>query len=111
MAISTTKQITIEVGLDENAVPEEIRWQAPDAGEKEQQAEAVMLAFFDSGNKTTLGLDLWTKDMLVGDMHIFCYQTLKKMADLIERATQDRDAAELVRQFSREYGKKVKLLR
>lgn len=110
MAISTTKQITIEVGLDENAVPEEIRWQA-DTGQKEEKAEAVMLAFFDGRDKATLGLDLWTKNMLVGDMHIFCYQTLKKMADLIERATQDKDAAELVRQFSREYGKKVKLLR
>jgi gliding motility-associated protein GldC len=70
-----------------------------------------MLSLFSGEEKTTLGIDLWTKDMLVGDMNIFFYQSLKKMADVLERATQDKEAAELMRNFSREFGKHVKLLK
>ena len=70
-----------------------------------------MLSLFSGEDKSTLGIDLWTKEMLVGDMNIFFYQTFKKMADVLERATHDKDAAEMVREFSREFGKKVKLLK
>ena len=43
-------------------------------------------------------------------MNIFFYQSLKKMADVLDRATQDKEAAQLMRNFSREFGKHVKLL-
>ena len=70
-----------------------------------------MLSLFDGAEKTTLGIDLWTKEMLVGDMNIFFYQSLKKMADVLERATQDKEAAQMMRDFSRDFGRKVKLLK
>lgn len=111
MSTSDKKEIIIRVGLDENAIPESITWEAPDASRGEERAEAMMLSLFNGNDKTTLGIDLWTKEMLVGDMNIFFYQALKKMADVLERATQDKDAAQMLRDFSREFGKKVKLLK
>ncbi|MBV6493409.1 MAG: hypothetical protein LDLANPLL_01425 [Turneriella sp.] len=104
------KEIVLRVTLDENAIPEKISWEAPGASKGEERAEAFMLSIFSSEEKSTLGIDLWTKEMLVGDMNIFFYQALKKMADVLERATQDKEAAKLVKDFSREFGKKVKLL-
>ncbi|HRP68237.1 MAG TPA: hypothetical protein PLY93_01745 [Turneriella sp.] len=108
--MSEKKEITLRVVLDENAIPESITWDAPGASKGEEKAEAFMLSLFSGEEKTTLGIDLWTKDMLVGDMNIFFYQVLKKMADVLDRATQDKEAAQMIKTFSREFGKKVKLL-
>ncbi len=105
------KEIIIRVGLDKDAIPESISWLAPGASKGEEKAEAFMLSIFSGDEKSTLGIDLWTKEMLVGDMNIFFYQAMKKMADVLERATQDKEAAQMVRDFSREFGKKVKLLK
>jgi len=111
MADNEKKEIIIRVGLDKDAIPESITWQAPGASKGEEKAEAFMLSLFDGAEKTTLGIDLWTKEMLVGDMNIFFYQSLKKMADVLERATQDKEAAQMMRDFSRDFGRKVKLLK
>jgi len=111
MSANEKKEIIIRVGLDENAIPESITWEAPGASKGEESADAFMLSLFSGGEKTTLGIDLWTKEMLVGDMNIFFYQAFKKMADVLERATQDKQAAQLVRDFSRDFGKQVKLLK
>lgn len=111
MSDTEKKEIIIRVGLDKDAIPESISWLAPGASKGEEKADAFMLSLFSGEEKTTLGIDLWTKEMLVGDMNIFFYQSLKKMADVLERATQDKEAAELMRNFSREFGKHVKLLK
>lgn len=110
MAVSEKKEIILRIGLDENAIPESITWDAPGASKGEDKADGLLLSLFSSEEKTTVGIDLWTKDLLVGDMNIFFYQTLKKMADVLERATQDKEAAKMVRDFSRTFGKHVKLL-
>lgn len=111
MSKNEKKEIIIRVMLDENAIPESITWEAPGASRGEEKADAFMLSLFSSDEKTTLGIDLWTKEMLVGDMNIFFYQALKKMADVLDRATQDKDASQMLRDFSRDFGKKVKLLK
>ncbi|MBS0617930.1 MAG: gliding motility protein GldC [Spirochaetes bacterium] len=110
MATEEKKEIIIRVGLDENAIPESISWLAPGASNGEEKADAFMLSIFSGNEKTTLGIDLWTKEMLVGDMNIFFYQSLKKMADVLDRATQDKEAAQMMRDFSRDFGRQVKLL-
>ena len=69
MAESEKKEIILRVGLDKDAIPESITWQAPGASKGEERAEAFMLSLFSGEEKSTLGIDLWTKEMLVGDMH------------------------------------------
>jgi len=108
---SDKKEIILRIGLDKDAIPESITWLAPGATKGEEKAEAFMLSIFSGEEKTTLGIDLWTKDMLVGDMNIFFYQALKKMADVLDRATHDKEASQMMRDFARDFGRRVKLLK
>ncbi len=70
-----------------------------------------MVSIWDSSAKETLGIDLWAKEMMVADMNIFVYQSLKKMADTYQKATQNAEAAGFIRDFAREFGKKTELLK
>ena len=41
-------EITIKVKLDDNNIPEQISWSAPDGGLKDQLSKAILLSFWDS---------------------------------------------------------------
>src|SRR6201996_6142328 len=98
----TTSSINIDVTLDRDRVPEDIRWNATDnSTENARQAKAMMLAFWDGADKTALRIDLWTKDMMIDEMADFFYQTLMTMAETYHRATQDQTLAEGMRQYAR----------
>ena len=47
-------EITIKVKLDQNNIPEEIMWSAPDGGMKDQLSKSIFLSFWDSKKKETL---------------------------------------------------------
>jgi gliding motility-associated protein GldC len=80
--------ITINVRMDERNHPDLITWKATDSSVNEQQAaKAMMLAFWDPDKKTTLHIDLWTKQMMVDEMAEFYFQMLTTMADTFCRAT------------------------
>ncbi|MET6998882.1 gliding motility protein GldC [Chitinophaga defluvii] len=99
--------IQIHVGLDESKVPENIEWNATDgAGDKMNQAKAMMLAFWDGADKTAMRIDLWTKNMMVDEMADFFYQTLMTMSDTYQRATPYKEQAEEMRAFARDFYKK-----
>ncbi len=96
--------ITIEVGLDEDRVPQTIEWGASDSAiEANQKARAMMLSFWDHAEKTALRIDLWTNDMMVDEMADFFYQTLMTMADTYERATQHKEIVEDMKKFAHEF--------
>ena len=102
-----TSTIKIQVGLDNDRVPEKIEWQATDSAEERfQQAKAMMIAFWDGADKTALRIDLWTKQMMVDEMADFFYQTLMTMADTYARATPYKDQADDLRAFAKEFYKK-----
>ena len=71
MAISKQAPITIEVGLDENKIPETIQWSAPDGGIKKAAAKAMLLSLWDAEQQESLRMDLWVKDMPVDQMQRF----------------------------------------
>ena len=63
--------ITIDVILDPNKIPEQINWQASDSNaDMQQKSKAMCLAFWDGADKSALRIDLWTKDMMVDEIHI-----------------------------------------
>lgn len=100
--MSKTATIHIYVDLDENNIPEKITWQASDSGEEElKECDSFSLSVWDSKEKDTLGLDLWTKKMEVLDMYKHFSQTLQKMASTAERATKNEKVAGLFRDFSK----------
>ena len=99
-----TSTISIDVQLSDEKVPEAIYWQASDSTIGDvQKAKALMLAFWDSAEKTALRIDLWTKDMMVDEMTDFFYQTLMTMADTYNRATQHEELVETMKKFAHEF--------
>ena len=102
--------INFTIGLDENHIPEEITWKAEDNGDK-GAADAVMLAIWDSMEKNTLRIDLWTKHMMVDDMKLFTYQSLLTMADTFARATGEDKMAQEMRDFAMQFGQKMELIK
>lgn len=104
-----TSNISIEVGLDEQKVPSQIRWSASDSSADEKQAaKAMMLAFWDGADKSALRIDLWTSDMMVDEMADFYYQTLSGMADSYARATQQTELANDMKEFAKTFFQKFR---
>ncbi|MEG0917573.1 MAG: gliding motility protein GldC, partial [Myroides sp.] len=89
--------IKINVSVDENKVPDDIRWTASDGGIENEQAKAMLLSIWDSKVQETLRIDLWTKEMPVDEMKVFFHQTLVAMADTFERATDDKKMSDTMR--------------
>jgi gliding motility-associated protein GldC len=104
-----TSSISIDVTLDKDRVPEDIRWNASDSNsENARRAKAMMLAFWDGTDKTALRIDLWTKEMMVDEMADFFYQTLMTMAETYQRATQDPTLVNDIKQFARDFYNKFR---
>ncbi len=101
--------ITIDVILDKDKVPEQINWQATDSSaDMKQKAKAMMLAFWDSADKSALRIDLWTKDMMVDEMGDFFYQAMMAMADTYKRATRHDALSDEMKQFAKTFFTKFK---
>lgn len=106
-----TSTITIEVGLDNDKVPQQIRWNASSSTADDMQtAKSMMVAFWDGADKSALRIDLWTKEMMVDEMADFYYQTLMGMADTYLRATQQKDLSEEMKQFAKDFYQKFRAL-
>ncbi len=108
MALHTSK-ISIQVGLDENKIPEKLNWSAPDGGVNQEEAKAVLLSVWDHKAKEALRIDLWTKDMPLDEMKVFFHQTLTAMTETFERATGDEKMSATMRDFCDYFAEKLEL--
>ena len=109
MASNNTSKIELNVELDENRVPEKLRWTAQDGGITNEEAKAMMLAVWDAKTQETLRIDLWTKDMPVDEMKVFFHQTLVAMSDTFLRATQDDKMSATMKDFCDYFAEKLEL--
>jgi gliding motility-associated protein GldC len=90
-------------------MPQKIHWSASD-GDVDSSSKAIMLSVWDAPAKNTLRIDLWTKEMMVDEMKQFFHQNLLSMADTLERATGEKDAAKAMRNFAQEFGERMNLV-
>lgn len=104
-----TSEILLKVYLDENRVPEELRWSAQDGGVQDADAKAMLLSVWDSKNQESLKIDLWTKDMPVDEMKVFFYQTLVSLSDTFMKATQDEKMTATMKDFCDYFAEKLEL--
>lgn len=103
-------EIKFVVEIDEKKMPEKIMWQADDAEfEGMKEAKTMMLSLWDKQDNLTLGIDLWTKDMLVDDMNMHFYQMMLKLGDTYRKSTSDNDTAKMFDDFASDFAAKVKL--
>jgi gliding motility-associated protein GldC len=108
---NTTSEIKFVIDLDENRVPEKLQWTAEDGGVNQQQAKAIMLSIWDSKEQETLRIDLWTKDMPVDEMKKFFHQTLVAMSDTFQRATDDQQMTDTMKDFCDYFAEKMELIK
>lgn len=94
-----TSEIRLKVKLDAQKLPERITWEASEAGGGEQECKAFMLSLWDEKDKSSLRIDLWTKDMRMDDMTRHFIQTLISMAQTYERATNAKNITAEVKKF------------
>ena len=102
-------KLIFNVTLDENHVPEKIEWQAE--GQSMSSCKAVMASIWDEKEDNTLRIDLWTKHMMIEEMKHFFVQSLITMSDTFERATNDSKAAAELREFGKNFGEKLGVLK
>lgn len=109
MAVVHKSKIEIEVGLDENKIPETLSWTAQDGGITNENAKALMISVWDAKTKDTLRMDLWTKEMPIDEMKLFFHQTLVSMANTFQRATSDDKMSATMRDFCDYFAEKLEL--
>ena len=109
MSSNQKSKLVFDVSLDENMVPEEIHWQAEN--QKDSTCKAMMTSLWDEKEQNTLRIDLWTKEMQIEEMRHFFVQSLITMADTFERATNDKKNADELREFGKEFGIKLGVIR
>ena len=103
-------EIKFLIHLDEKKMPEKIEWRADDADFKGlKEANTMMLSLWDKKDKVTLGIDLWTNDMLVEDMNLHFYQMILKLGDTYRKAASDTATAIMFDDFASKFANKIKL--
>lgn len=107
--MSKVSTIKIQVGLDDQKVPESIEWSATDnKDERMIKAKGMIVSFWDPAEKAALRIDLWTKDMMVDEMADFFYQTMMTMADTYGRATKYHEQVEEMKKFAKDFYEKFR---
>lgn len=106
-----TSTIELNVELDDNRIPESLRWTAQNAGITNEEAKAIFLSVWDAKAKESLRIDLWTKDMPVDEMKMFFHQTLVAMSDTFHRATQDEKMTATMKDFCDYFAEKLNLIK
>lgn len=101
-----TTELKFKVTVDENNLPVNITWEAPDAGEK-SECKSVMIALWDAKENNTLRIDLWTKEMMVDEMKKFYHQNIMTLTDTYIRATGDTQTADMIKGILADIGKKT----
>lgn len=103
-------QIKFIIELDDNKMPEKIEWQADDSEfSKLKEAKTLILSLWDKKESVTLGIDLWTKELLIDEMNLHFYQMLLKLGDTYKKATGNSDVSKMFDDFASEFSKKLKL--
>jgi len=107
---TTSSEIKIKVDLNENNLPMGISWSAEDGNINAAAASAFMLSIWDTKEKNTMKIDLWTKDMSIEEMKQFFHQSLLSMADTFEKATGENLICEDLRDYCYHFAEKMNIL-
>ena len=106
--IVKTSEIKIKVGLNAENVPVDLKWNASDSDHERLNAcKSVNLSIWDPVEKNSLGINLWTIDLTIDEMHSHFFRTLLNFTDSYVRATQNPFAKEMVQKLCEDLTKKT----
>ena len=103
--------INFSIKLDVNNVPEQITWDATDSNIKNNPAKAVMISIWDGVAKSSLKIDLWTKEMMAEEMKFFTFQILDSLSETYQRSVGDEKIAKEIKAFAKHIGKSSNILK
>mgnify|MGYP006131836471 CR=1 FL=1 len=103
--------INFKIDLDINNVPEKITWDATDSDVKNNPAKAVIISIWDGVAKSSLKIDLWTKEMMAEEMKFFTFQILDSLANTYQRAVGDEKIAKEIKDFAKHIGRSSNILK
>jgi gliding motility-associated protein GldC len=83
--------IQFSVELDQNNIPERILWDATE--DTASETKSISVSLWDSKQKNTMRIDLWTKDMPVDEMKRFYIECVGGIAQSVLSATGDERMA------------------
>jgi len=99
------KTITFEIELDENQLAEKIKMSSVDSDKDIEKIKSILVSMWDSNQKNSLNLSIWTKDMPLNDMYIFYHQTLITMSKNLEKATGNLEVSSALNSFVKKFAK------
>ncbi len=106
--MSREAEIKLTIKLNDENIPEEIYWDATESEEEgRKKCEAMMLSMWDKEKKNSLSIDLWTNTMEVGEMNSHYYNTLMKLAETYEKATNNTELSQKIQNFANEFIKEA----
>tara|TARA_B110000908_G_C10073000_1_gene365972 strand:- start:73 stop:441 length:369 start_codon:yes stop_codon:yes gene_type:complete len=106
--VKKTSEIKIKVGLNEQNIPVDIKWKASDSEhERLNDCKSINLSIWDPVEKNSLGINLWTTDLMVDEMHSHFFRTLLNLTDSYVRATKNPYAKDLVQNLCTDLAKKT----
>lgn len=86
--------IEFSILLDDNNVPERITWDATDKpADTPAETKSISVSLWDSKQKNTMRIDLWTKDMPVDEMKRFYIENIGGIAQSVLTSTGDEQMA------------------
>ena len=110
--IVRTGTINLEAHLNESNRPVQLKWQASDSPQdKLEPCGAFLLSVWDRDRKEQLQINLWELEMTMEEMNHFYFQTIINMANSLERSTRNKEEAEKMREYARDFGLRNKVLK
>ena len=106
-----TAKINFKIDLDTNNIPEDITWEATDSQHAKNTAKAVIISVWDGEKKTSLKIDLWTKEMMAEEMKFFIVQILDSLSETYKKSVGDDKVAMEMKQFTQRIGKMSNVLK
>jgi len=110
MSQNKKERLTVDVSMDDNLVPETIEWKSSQENKDFEKASAALIYFWNAEKNETYNLDLWTKEMSIEEMNKMIFQTLMTLANTYERATNEDQLANAMRDFSQFFGERTEIL-
>ena len=101
--------LKFEVELDENHLPLDIRMDAGNGMDAENNIKALMVSAWAAKTQETLRIDLWTKDMPVNEMLIMFHQTMIGMANTLDKATGHSKLAGALKDYCEFFAEQTKI--
>tara|TARA_X000000950_G_scaffold283771_1_gene385377 strand:- start:12330 stop:12707 length:378 start_codon:yes stop_codon:yes gene_type:complete len=104
------ENFSIDVLMDENLIPEELKWSSSQGKGQSEKASAALIYLWNAHKNETFSLDLWTKKMSVEEMNKMMFQTIMTLANSYEKATSEDQLANAMRDFGEFFGEKTEIL-